>query len=110
VEGVRSQLWTVIARTARNTYFMRARRNANDQAQTLWLGVKSEWVFDSGCKRGLPSGGVCRRPGLSTDSNSTEKLSAIAEPERNQPPMSTLIHFIGVDVHKESGGATLWKP
>jgi hypothetical protein len=63
--------------------------------------VKSEWVFDSGCKRGL-SGGVCGRPGLPKSSNSTDKLSAIAEPERNQTPMSTVIHFIGLDVHKES--------
>jgi transposase len=41
-------------------------------------------------------------PGLSTNSNSTKKLSAIAELERNQTPMNQVIHFIGLDVHKES--------
>src|SRR4051794_37818454 len=65
-----------------------------DQPRPYWLGNKSEWVFDSACKRGLPSGGVRRRPALFTDSNGTEKLSAIAEPERNQTPMNNLIHFI----------------
>jgi hypothetical protein len=67
-----------------------------------WRGVKSEWVFNSGCKRGLPSRGVCRRPGLSADSTSTEELSAIAEPERNQTHMSTVIQFIAQDVHRET--------
>jgi hypothetical protein len=66
-------------------------------------------VFDSDCKRALPSGGVCRRPGPAYPLIQTApgKLSAIAGPERNQTPMSTVIHFIGLDVHKESSGATL---
>ena len=66
--------------------------------------MERERVFDSDCKRGLPSGGVCRRPGLSTDSNSTEKFSAIAELERNQTPMSQVIHCLGLDVHETVEG------
>ena len=64
--------------------------------------MKSEWVFDSGAKRGLPSSGVCGRPGGSANLNKAESISSIDKQERNQTPMSTLIHFIGLDVHKES--------
>jgi hypothetical protein len=49
-------------------------------------------------------------PGLFTDSKSTNSLSAIVEPERNQAPMNTVIHFIGVDVHKESVSVSIARP
>jgi hypothetical protein len=39
---------------------------------------------------------------LPLDSNSTENLNAMADAERHQTPMRTVIHFIGPDVHTES--------
>ncbi len=45
---------------------------------------------------------MCGACGLSISSNITHKLSVMAEHERNPTPMSPSIHFLGLDVHKES--------
>ena len=58
-------------------------------------------MFASGCNVGCLRG-VCRA-GLSTGLVEADILGRNNKPvERNQTPMSKIIHFIGLDVHHQS--------
>jgi len=69
-------------------------------AKTLWLGVKAK-----GCLVPVVNVGCLRRgcaAGLSTGLVGADVLDRNSQLERNPTPMSKSIHFLGLDVHKES--------
>jgi hypothetical protein len=65
-------------------------------AQTIWLRKEIKWVFDLGWSVRVI--GVCRP---------IRNLKGVCSAsfiinERNQTPMNTIVHYIGLDVHKET--------
>ena len=61
-------------------------------------------MFASGVERGQSGTGVCRIAGLSTGLVGAE-MPGRPQPtsmNQNQTPMNQVIHFVGLDVHKES--------